>query len=415
MNQLSKPEDRDAYVKATSEDVDERLLSLLSVATAHGKEHLLIKYMPDGYYKDPIGNLWYFIGKRSEHKTMFSSHMDTVHGKLVEAVVPMITDDGIVYGTTPTGLPSVLGADDKVGMYIMLRLLEAKVPGVYCFHVGEECGGIGSSWVAKERPALLNNIDRCIAFDRAGYTDVITEQYDQCCSEEFAKDLAAQINKGMPAMSLFEPDNTGVFTDSANYTDHIAECTNLSVGYFNQHTVNEHFDNYWLEELFIPAILKVEWSELITKRTPGDSDYGYDFNLCTKHGRKEYKDSLKPYNTYGSYGGYGGYSNNDPWSYLTVNSAWGALPSLSPLDDYPSAGLAVIEKALEKQIVAKGSTAFAKDTAQLMQVVQSMEASLATCEEKLNTQAILIANQRSLLGQAEEKLLDCNGKPLFVQ
>ena len=58
------------------------------------------------------------------------------------------------------------------------------------------------------------------------------------------------------------PSSGGSFTDSANYTHLIAECTNVAVGYFDQHTAREKFDLEWLERHLIPALIKVDWDNL---------------------------------------------------------------------------------------------------------------------------------------------------------
>ena len=166
-------------------------------------------------------------------------------------------------------LPNVLGADDKLGCYIMCRLLQAKVPGLYVFHVGEECGGIGSSYIAKETPDVVKNIDYCVAFDRMDYTDIITNQSGgRCCSDEFADALAKQMNVKLPPKKQMSKSSGGTFTDSANYTRLIPECTNVSVGYKRQHTESEHFDHEWLERHLIPALLNVKWVSLPVKRDP---------------------------------------------------------------------------------------------------------------------------------------------------
>ncbi len=62
------------------------------------------------------------------------------------------------------------------------------------------------------------------------------------------------------------PSDRGSFTDSANYTTLIAECTNVSVGYFSQHTSRERFDLEWLERHLVPALLKVDWAGLPVER-----------------------------------------------------------------------------------------------------------------------------------------------------
>ena len=39
---------------------------------------------------------------------------------------------------------------------------------------------------------------------------------------------------------IWKTDTGGSFTDTANYTDIIPECTNLSCGYYNAHTQSEY-------------------------------------------------------------------------------------------------------------------------------------------------------------------------------
>jgi hypothetical protein len=60
-------------------------------------------------------------------------------------------------------------------------------------------------------------------------------------------------------------DPTGVFTDSANFMELIPECTNISVGYFNEHTYKEALNIDFLEKL-ADACLKVNWTSLPVAR-----------------------------------------------------------------------------------------------------------------------------------------------------
>lgn len=292
---------KELFVVRPGKELPKLLYGLLSVGTPHrtGSETLMHKYLPprDGksyeFSQDTIGNMMYCIGDVTKHKTAFSCHMDTVH-RVAERIFPLTDNQGYIYGATRSKAlksenpddkymytPSVLGADDKIGMYIMLMMIKAKVPGLYIFHVGEECGGVGSKSLAKTHKSVFEGIDRVIAFDRAKYTSVITKQTcSKCCSDKFGNALAAALNKNMPTHSQFKLDTGGSFTDSANYTDIVPECTNLSVGYFDQHTKNECFDYIWLESIFLPALLKVDWSKLPTDRKPGDDGWSrtYDRN-----------------------------------------------------------------------------------------------------------------------------------------
>jgi hypothetical protein len=278
-------------------DMDPLLFDLLSRATPHGTEKTLHDLMPPpisgnkdrGYirHEDEKGNVWYFVGNTKKHRTMFSCHMDTVHTDNKLPVAPVKTESGFIYGSLlgpdDTGdgklyhYPSCLGADDKVGMYIMLKMLEKRIPGIYAFHVGEEAGCVGSKWAAAQKHCheQLKNVDRCIAFDRKGYNNIITKQRgSRCCSDEFAKALATQLNghKAMPPKVDWFPDPSGAYTDSASYVDLVGECTNLSVGYFHQHGNAEHLDYLFLTNSLLPAILDVKWSELPTVRKKGEKE-----------------------------------------------------------------------------------------------------------------------------------------------
>jgi hypothetical protein len=60
-------------------------------------------------------------------------------------------------------------------------------------------------------------------------------------------------------------DPTGVFTDSANFIDLIPECTNISVGYFNEHTHQEMENMTFLEKL-CKASVACDWAGMTVHR-----------------------------------------------------------------------------------------------------------------------------------------------------
>jgi hypothetical protein len=144
------------------------------------------------------------------------------------------------------------------------------IPGIYYFFMGEERGCIGSSAVASELESFpfLNDVTKVVAFDRRNYYSVITEQMGGvCCSDEFAKGLCAELNKGGLKMNL---DPTGILTDSACFMDDMPEITNISVGYFNEHTGQEIQNMTFLEKL-AKAVLNVNWEGLPVARKAGIS------------------------------------------------------------------------------------------------------------------------------------------------
>jgi hypothetical protein len=156
---------------------------------------------------------------------------------------------------------TILGADDKAGMTILLYMIKNNVPGLYCFFIGEEVGCIGSSFASDDEMFL--SYDKMISFDRRGTGSVITFQSSsRCCSDVFADALAGQLNDlGMS----YKKDDTGVYTDSAEFTSVIPECTNLSVGYYSEHTSNEKQDIEHLENM-AKACIKVDWESLPVAR-----------------------------------------------------------------------------------------------------------------------------------------------------
>jgi len=218
---------------------------------------------PDDIKKDKHGNYFYKIG---ESRTIFTSHIDTV-SKNYTNVVRKIEGDII-----RTDGKTNLGADDKAGMTIMLWMIKNRIPGLYYFFIGEEVGCVGSGLVSGDKNNNINEYDRVISFDRRGTDSVITFQSSgRCCSDKFADELTRQLNKSNMS---YKKDTGGVYTDSAEFMHLVSECTNISVGYYKEHTVNEHQDIKHLEKLAM-ACIKVDWEKLPVERNPKKQELNY--------------------------------------------------------------------------------------------------------------------------------------------
>ena len=212
-----------------------------------------------------------FVCKVKESRTLFTAHLDTVHkDELVANPVQYNEKTQTLYKIDGTPL----GADDGSGIWLLYKMIEAGVPGMYMFTMGEECGGIGAKWAATNLKDLLSKYDRAIAFDRRGTTSIITHQgwAGRCCSDAFADDLSAKLGveilSGTDLAHLgFAPDSGGVYTDTAEFTDIIPECTNVSVGYLNEHGGKETQDVEYLDALMF-ACTHIDWESLVTARDP---------------------------------------------------------------------------------------------------------------------------------------------------
>lgn len=271
-------------------DIRRKFLKLTKRTYPYGTEAQLVSHLPSGHYKDVHGNYYYKIGNS---KTAFTCHLDTACKSQV------FVNHKIEKNIISTDGKSILGADDKAGMTILLYMIEKRIPGLYCFFIGEEVGCIGSGKASDDES--FSKYDRMISFDRRGTKSVITYQSSKrCCSDEFATELSNRLNNFGLQM---EPDNTGVYTDSAEFTDVISECTNISVGYYKEHTHFEHQDIDHLIKLCI-AVTKIDWETLPVKRDQTKIEYkSYSYK---SYGYSTYDSDSKKYDS--------GYSTYDNWS-----------------------------------------------------------------------------------------------------
>lgn len=176
------------------------------------------------HYKeeDIILNADYIIAKGTLPVGLLA-HMDTVFAKKTSSKsVYYDSEKGVMWS------PDGLGADDRAGIFIILKLLASlKQKPTIIFTLGEEKGGIGASVVIKDYPTNFLNLRFLIELDRQGKEDSV---YYDCGNGDFEE----YINK------------FGFVTDWGTFTDisviapvwDIA-AVNLSVGYFSEHTKTE--------------------------------------------------------------------------------------------------------------------------------------------------------------------------------
>lgn len=274
--------------------VFETFLRLTSKTVPYGSEDILVESMrelfPKGLQKDEWGNYFYKVG---ESRSIFAAHLDTVSKEYV--TVTHVFDGNLI----KTDGKTTLGADDKAGITVLLWMIQNNVPGLYYFFIGEEVGCIGSGNAAKFG-FFKGNYDRIISFDRRDVDSVITFQSSsRCCSDDFADALCRELNQ--TRKMSYKKDTGGVYTDSAEFTHLIPECTNVSVGYYKEHTTNESQDIIHLTNL-AEACVKVDWEKLPTKRDPKTHEWK-DYSYPT-YGRKDYgyHDDYYDYGQYDSKG-----------------------------------------------------------------------------------------------------------------
>jgi hypothetical protein len=76
-------------------------------------------------------------------------------------------------------------------------------------------------------------------------------------------------------MPNLKADSYGTYTDSVEYSEIVPECTNISVGYFDQHTTKESQDLQFAE-ILLEKLIEAQWDMLAISRDPTQVDRFYD-------------------------------------------------------------------------------------------------------------------------------------------
>lgn len=209
-------------------------------------------------YPDKFGNYIHTVyNEDGSHPNLcFTAHHDTVHK--TEGLQKVIYDT--VMGVAYTEGSNCLGADCTTGIWLILGMIECGVSGVYVVHAAEEVGCLGSGHLVSSSPDWLDKLDAVISFDRYGTKSVITHQLGyRTASDEFAESFALALDLDL------KPDPYGAYTDSNEYIERVLECTNISVGYYDQHTPKELQDIVFAEDL-LDALVSADWSKLVFAR-----------------------------------------------------------------------------------------------------------------------------------------------------
>ena len=213
---------------------------------------------------DGFGNLYKRVGHSS---TLFSCHVDTVHKQDGRQKIRYDKESGFMYLAEWS---ECLGADNGAGVWLMLNMIDRGVPGLYVFHQGEEKGCLGSKWILENTPELLDGIERAIAFDRRGTTEIVTSMIcGKCCSDEFAEALSDGLGMG-------HYPHRGHSTDVRIYKFLVPECTNLAVGMYCSHRPNESLDFKYLGKLLV-ALCSMDFEALpVVRSTINENGLSYE-------------------------------------------------------------------------------------------------------------------------------------------
>ena len=173
-------------------------------------------------------NFLYYQNKQSN--LMLVSHVDTVRSKKAPLVIEREKD--II-----TAYKSVLGADDRAGVWAMLYIYHmCKDSGItvpnLLFTNYEESGGIGMNALTTAGIKYFKHIHLGIALDRRGCNEYVTYNHLPKHAAEYVESFGWM-------------RSIGTFNDIEYFVEaYLIPCVNVSIGYYNAHTTKErlHMD-----------------------------------------------------------------------------------------------------------------------------------------------------------------------------
>lgn len=164
---------------------------------------------------------------------LLSAHLDMVdtNGQAVH----FYNNDGVISGFNKYYQQTSLGADDKNGVWIILKAIEAGLEFNFVISECEECGGDG---IRSVEDKLMGSY--CVVMDRRGTSDIL----EQGGSTTYCKTLAWNLKNFWGSHWNV---TTGGISDTQTICRHI-ESVNISVAYDNPHTAEETTDFDVLEQ-----------------------------------------------------------------------------------------------------------------------------------------------------------------------
>lgn len=123
--------------------------------------------------------------------------------------------------------PEGLGADDRAGVFAIINILIKGYRPTLIFTTGEEMGNVGAEEFVKDFPDSLSELKYLIELDRQGIDDCV---FYNCGNTDFINYV----------------NSFGFSTKEGSFSDIVSICSqwkiagvNLSIGYFNEHSLIE--------------------------------------------------------------------------------------------------------------------------------------------------------------------------------
>lgn len=181
--------------------------------------------------EDVSGNMYIKRGDSDTYPCVVA-HLDQVQDEYPEDIKIQETSD-IIFSWSPSLKSQCgLGADDKCGIWIALKMLKKHPAIKIAFFSGEESGCVGSCRADMD---FFADVRFVIEPDRRGFSDIITSIGGlDICSLEFLE--------AMPYEKYGFKETRGAMTDVETLVSQGigVACINVSCGYYEPHTSDEY-------------------------------------------------------------------------------------------------------------------------------------------------------------------------------
>lgn len=197
-----------------------QLVSLTQFELHQALKELIIKYYPNNIITDD-----YIIGM-GEIPIALIAHLDTVF-KYPATEIYYDPQARVIWS------PDGLGADDRAGVFAIIKILQDNLRPSIIFTTNEEMGGLGAKKLAST-PCPIPDLRFLIELDRRGKNDCVFYQCANTAFETFVQSFG--FRKQM-----------GSFSDISFLMPKWNICgTNLSVGYNYEHSYSEILNTSYL-------------------------------------------------------------------------------------------------------------------------------------------------------------------------
>lgn len=212
-----------------------RLYSFESVHNSQGEQDIfdwICKWLDE--HEVPYDTLGKSIYSLQGNDFILSAHLDQVrtNGKVEHLV---LTKDDNIVGYSNKWRRTSLGADDKNGVWLILKMLEDGYDIDFIISEGEEVGCVGIEALEKAKVLDCITPDQvCLVLDRRGNYDILKGGGATTYCDALARNLCNFLDDGSDV-------TTGSLSDTATICKY-CESVNMSVAYFNPHTATEYTD-----------------------------------------------------------------------------------------------------------------------------------------------------------------------------